>query len=199
MDGTLWRERITNRTDLVARLTHLTRSDTDQKAFEKLWKIITEKKLIGSGNSGYVVGNRRAVCFQEIPLYSIVENLLFEDSIKENKRYSWFGLRFNKIEMYYKGARPVLYGKTEELRSILTPDQYWRIVNLDLDKNNIIDWSHEREWRILEDCVFEYNDIEVVVKNDEYYKLFVDKCINENRINILTEIHGIIPLNTVIS
>ena len=122
MDGTLWRERITNRTDLVARLTHLTRADTDQNAFEKLWKIITEKKLIGSGNSGYVVGNRRAVCFQEIPLYSIVENLLFEDSIKENKRYSWFGLRFNKIEMYHKGARPVLYGKTEELRSILMPD-----------------------------------------------------------------------------
>ena len=185
MNNTLWRNRISNRTDLVARLTHLTRADSDQYAFEKLWKIIIEKRLIGSDNSGYIVGNRKAVCFQEVPLYSIVENLLFEESMKENIRYSWFGLRFNKIAMYNMGARPVFYGRTEELKKILT--------------NDIIDWSHEREWRILDECRFEYNDVEVIVKDDNYYAKFVNRCLDENRKDILTGVHGIIPLNTVIS
>lgn len=199
MNIELWRDRITNRADLVARITHLTRGDNDDHAFEMLWKILLDKKLIGSGKNGFVVGGNRAVCFQEVPLYSIVENLLFEDTLKDNNRYSWFGLRFNKVRMYEKGARPVLYGKTEELKRILPPSDYWRIVHLDLEERNVIDWSHEREWRILGDYNFLYDDVEVVVRNDIYYRKLVDRCIDENKLDILREIHGIVPLNTVIS
>lgn len=199
MDINLMYNRISKRSDLVKRLTHLTRGNTDDEAFDVLWKILNEKKLMGSGNGGFIVGSNRAVCFQEIPLYSIVENLLFEDSLKGN-RYSWFGIRVNKPKMICKGARPVIYGKTEELKSILPEDEYWRIVRMDYDDlENIVDWSHEREWRILGDYSFEYDDIEILVKKDKYYKKFVEKCLREGKEDLLKSVHGIIPLNSVIS
>lgn len=81
MNTNFWRERISNRSDLAARITHLTRGDTDDEAFDKLWKILLEKNIIGSGTEGYIVGDKKAVCFQEVPLYSIAENLIFEDAL----------------------------------------------------------------------------------------------------------------------
>ena len=199
MDSNTWRNRISNRTDLVARLTHLTRGQNDEEAFEVLWRILTEKKLIGSGNDGYIVGSSKAVCFQEVPLYSIVENLLYEETLNGKIRYSWFGLRFNKVWMHRQGARPVIYGKTQELKRILPASEHWRIVNMDFETENPVDWSHEREWRICGDYFFEYGDIEILVKNDEYYKKFVEKCISQGKTDLLRDVHGIIPLNTVIS
>ncbi len=200
MDYKVMRDRISRRDDLVARLTHLTRGSTDDDAFDVLWKILTEKKLNGSDNSGYVIGDTKAVCFQEVPLYSIAQSLLYEDDKSDIIRYSWFGLRFNKNVLFRRGARPVIYGKTEELKRLLPPDNYWRIVRLDLDSSkNCIDWTHEREWRIKNVCPFEYDDIEVIVKNDIYYRKFIERCITEKRMEILSEIHGIVPLNTVIS
>ena len=200
MDYKVMRDRISRRDDLVARLTHLTKGNTDDEAFDVLWKILAEKKLNGSDNSGYVIGDTKAVCFQEVPLYSITQSLLYEDDKSDIIRYSWFGLRFNKNTLFRRGARPVIYGKTEELKKMLSPENYWRIVRLDLDSSkNCIDWTHEREWRIKNDCPFEYDDIEVIVKNDIYYRKFIDRCINEKRMKLLTEIHGVVPLNTVIS
>ena len=77
MNAEFWRERISKRSDLVARITHLTKGKTDDEAFERLWTILKEKTIKGSGNEGYVVGSKKAVCFQEVPLYSIAENLFF--------------------------------------------------------------------------------------------------------------------------
>lgn len=198
MEYNTWRKRISNRTDMAARITHLTKGDNDEQAFENLWKILCDKRLIGSGRNGYIVGNESAVCFQDMPLVSIAENLLFEDELDNCIRYSWFGLRFNKVRMHRTGARPVIYGKTEELKSILPTTEYWRIVNLDLDEDNLVDWSHEREWRIKGDYQFNYNDIEILVKNDEFYKKLIKKCLEENRTDILLECNGIQVLNSII-
>lgn len=199
MDEEFWRDRISNRSDLVARITHLTRGKTDDEAFERLWKILLEQTIRGSGNEGFIVGNRKAVCFQEIPLYSIAENLIFDEEQGRKNRHSPFGLRFNKLRIYRLGARPVFYGKTDELKKLLPTTEYWRIVDFDLDSKAVVDWSHEREWRLAADYQFKYSDTEVVVKNDYYYKQFVSRCIEENRLDILKEINGIIPLNSVIS
>ena len=43
--ASMWRKRITNRTDMVARITHLTKGNSDEVAFDILWKIFMEKKL----------------------------------------------------------------------------------------------------------------------------------------------------------
>ena len=132
-------------------------------------------------------------------MYSIIENLLYEETLGGKIRYSWFGLRFGKVAMYKKGARPVIYGRTEELKRILPPDEYWRIVNMYFETDNPVDWSHEREWRICGDYTFEYDEIEILVKNDIYYKKFIERCIAESKMEMLKRIHGIVPLNTVIS
>lgn len=92
----------------------------------------------------------------------------------------------------------MIYGNVEELKMQLNEENYWRIVALDYtDKNEIIDWMHEREWRIKGDYVFDYCDIEVIVKNGFYYKKFIRRCIDENNLEMLESINGIISLNSI--
>jgi len=119
--------------------------------------------------------------------------------LSTNRRYSWFGIRFNKGLLYEDGGRPVIYGNTDELKRILNLSEHWRIVKLDLnDSNEIVDWSHEREWHYQGNYGFEFCEIEKLVKNYTYYKKLIDRCIEENRLDIFKEVNGIVPLNSVV-
>ena len=170
MDVNQWSKRIHERSDMVTRLAHLTRGRTDDEAFETLWKILNDKKLIANDVKGINVGGAKVCCFQEIPLLSIAENLQYENSINCNGvRYSPFGIRILKGTFFQNGGRPVVYGNTEELKKYIPQKDYWRLVKMDLyDTNNLVDWSHEREWRINKDYSFEYSDIEILVATPEY-------------------------------
>ena len=201
MDQNIWRERILRRSDMTGRLTHLTKGADNDAAFDTLWKILKDKKLIAG--SGYVIGDQRVVCFQETPLGALEENLFFEKKLKEDSndhvRYLPFGLRFNKGSLYIKGARPVVYGDPDELKSVMPTKEHWRIVKHNLsDPKQIVDWTHEREWRHPGDLDFDYGDIEVIVEGHEFYKKFVNRCIDEKRLDVLKEINGIIPLFSVV-
>ncbi len=197
MDQDTWRERILHRSDLTGRLTHLTKGVDNNAAFERLWKILQDKKLIAG--SGFVIGNQKVVCFQETPLEALEENLFFEKQYNGGVRYSPFGLRFNKGILYQTGARPVMYGNEEELRNLLPKSAHWRIVKLDLaSPDAIVDWTHEREWRHLGDLGFEYGQIEIIVADHDFYKKFVHRCLDEKREDILTGINGIIPLYSIV-
>lgn len=113
-------------------------------------------------------------------------------------RYSAFGLRFNKVWIYKKGGRPVIYDKKDKMKKILPKEEYWRIVNYDLeDQEHMIDWTHEREWRVPGNLKFEYNNIEVLASTGEYYQKFIKYFIENHKINILQEINGIVVLNTI--
>lgn len=162
-----WRDRLTYRSDLVARVTHLTgRNMDDEGAFQTLWKILTEKKLIGSGNDGFIIGDKQAVCFQEVPLMAMAENLWFGERLGTPPKYRAFGLRVNRGSLYLKGGRPVLYGERDRLMHQIPPDEHWRIVSMDLNKpKEIVDWTHEREWRYPGDFSFEWSDIEILLKD----------------------------------
>ena len=112
-------------------------------------------------------------------------------------RYSMFGLRFAKTFLYQAGGRPVIYGKTSELKDMLPSSEYWRIVDMELDDNQrLVDWSHEREWRIKGDLEFDYSDIEIIVPEYTYYHRFIDYCMEKNS-DILRKIKGVIPLVAV--
>ena len=167
-----WRERYKNRNDISSRLTHLTKGDTLEEAFANLIKILEDKTLIGSTtSSGFIVGNRPAVCLQEAPLEAIAENLKYEMKLrietKSKIRYLAFGIRFGKGFVFHKGGRPVIYDEKEKLKEILPQNEYWRIVNYDIKNiNNMIDWSHEREWRVPGELEFDYKDIEVIVPSN---------------------------------
>jgi hypothetical protein len=90
-----WAKRLAERVDLTASLVHLTRGtdDPERSSLDILMKILEEKKLYGSDtSSGFIVGSRKAVCFQDVPLYSAVENVYFEQKMRKanpawKKRY----------------------------------------------------------------------------------------------------------------
>lgn len=198
-----WKNRYKNRNDISSRLTHLTKGNTDDDAFKTLLKILKEKKIIGSTTqSGFIIGNKPAVCFQEAPLNAIAENLLYEKKLSEETdrkaRYMAFGLRFNKTWIYQNGGRPVIYGEKDEMKKILPEDKHWRIVNYDLsNEDKIIDWTHEREWRVPGNVKFNYKNIEVLVSSSKYYHQFIEYCIKNKKLNMLQEINGIVVLDTI--
>lgn len=203
MDTKEWRNRYKNRNDISSRLTHLTKGDTPDEAFKTLLKILKKKKLIGSTTeTGFIIGNRPAVCLQETPLNALAENLLYEDKLVEENNgkvhYRAFGLRFNKVWVYNMGGRPVIYEEKDTMKRLLPEEEHWRIVNYDLkNKKYMIDWSHEREWRVPENLEFNYNNIEVVVESGKYYQEFIQYCLKHRKTNILKEINGIVVLNTI--
>ena len=187
-----------SRNDMSSRLIHLTRGKNDDEAFENLWKILIDKKIKGSGSGGYVIGDTKAVCLQELPLTAIVENLLYEDSLNDKIRYSPFGIRLSKPFVYKKGGRPVIYENSTLMKNYLPESEYWRIVNLNLtDKESCMDWTHEREWRVPGELCFEYSQCEIIVPNSKYYKKFVKYCLDKNREDILLKIRGIVVIASV--
>lgn len=203
MNNGKWRERIERRSDITSKLVHLTSNNDSLQAFDVLKKILQEKKLNGSGKEGYINGCDKCVCFQDVPILNIAENVRYEfeknsiDGTYKRKERK-FGIRVDKELVYKRGGRPVIYGDREELKEILDPSMYWRIVSMNLETENMIDWSFEREWRVKDSFEFEYSDVEVILPGYDKYKEFVAYCINEN-IELLKQIKGIVILESVIS
>jgi hypothetical protein len=185
-------------------VTHLTKpSDLSIKdedilnieSVKNLIKILEEKEIKGSNTkSGYIIGNRKAVCFQDAPMYGIIQNVEFEKEMRKKGkskkvRYSGNGLAFSKYYAYDKGSRPVLYEKTSTAKKILHDEEHWRIVNLEIStltgKN--IDWMHEREWRVPENFKIDYKLTHVILYNKESYDYFMENCDPK----IIKEVHGI--------
>lgn len=203
MEYKKWRERYKNRNDISSRLTHLTKGNTPDEAFCTLLKILDEKTVNGSTtDTGFIIGRKPAVCLQEAPLNAIAENLQYEKAIREEVngkvRYSAFGIRFNKAWIYSKGGRPVIYEEKEKMKKLLSEEEHWRIVNYDLSNlGHMIDWTHEREWRVPGNLEFEYGNIEVLVASNVYYRKFIEYCIQNDKTNMLKEINGIVVMNTI--
>ncbi|VTQ55249.1 hypothetical protein [Clostridium perfringens] len=79
----------------------------------------------------------------------------------------------------------------------MTREQYWRIVSYDLsDDDKIIDWTHEREWRVPGDLKFNLGQVSVVVKDyDDYQEL--KKMCKKEKIN-LDDVSSIIVLQDIL-
>ena len=59
-----WKKRIIQRSDMASRITHLTRGKTSKEAFENLWKILVDKKLEGSSNTGFINGKEKRYVYK---------------------------------------------------------------------------------------------------------------------------------------
>ncbi len=205
MNSKEWNKRIARRSDFSSKLVHLTKNHDATSGFGNLFKILTEKKILGSTTeSGFICGNIPAVCFQDMPLHSIAENIYYEQYLKKNQnsqkhRYTGYGLRFSKEYIYQKGGRPVIYDRTKDAKSYLNEDNYWRIVNFDLsNKDNYIDWTHEREWRLPNNLDFELSAVEVLLHDEKGYKNFIRRCREISSPDILYEIKSIIVMPSLI-
>jgi hypothetical protein len=111
--------------------------------FGVLQEILQSGVIRGSGNEGFVKGNRRAVCLSEIPLSAIRE---FADppNVEPKHKYRMYGIVLSKEAVFQCGGRPVLYLPDTEGEWI-PPDQKWRQVRFEYGE---VDFTHEREWRV---------------------------------------------------
>ncbi|HEY9608565.1 hypothetical protein [Allocoleopsis sp.] len=178
-----WYSRIANRSDITNGVTHLTKpsfniknltdeDEINQLATENLIEILKDRVIRGSTTEkGFIVGKTPAVCFQDVPFYSLIQNIEHERqrrSANPNERYRYcgVGIAFFKPYIFRKGGRPVFYDQIEIAKKLLPQDQHWRIVNFDIsDHNKIIDWTHEREWRLPIELKFELNKTHILLYN----------------------------------
>ena len=201
-----WQRRFAERADLCTFLTHLTKdgfvNGAKATAMDVLFEILSAKKLVGSTNAtGYIVGEIPAVCFQETPPLALAQNLYFEDKAVvpggQKARYTGLGVMFSKIQVYQAGGRPVVYEETNKAKGMLPPDEHWRIVKLDYSNlSKIVDWTHEREWRVPVEYKFELKDVTVVLLRDDYREFVKRAQMTDS--SILEEIAGIVTLNSVL-
>lgn len=203
MNKKQWRKRLKYRIDLSSRVTHLTKGRDDDEAFNNFINILEEKNIVGSTKKrGFICGGIPAVCLQDAPLSVIAENLQYEKILRQEEnhkiRYLGFGIRFQKDFIYKQGGRPVIYDNTLEAETYLSPNEWWRIVKLNLSNSGkVVDWTHEREWRVPKEIVFQYSQCEIIVPSSKYYKKFVEYCLNNNRSDILLGIKGINIMSSV--
>lgn len=205
-DFDLWRKRHIERSDLTTELVHLTRSKTSQEkdTLDVLFDILNSKKLVGSTtSSGFIIGDTPAVCFQDAPLSAVGQNCWFEQTFRKDnswakKRYDPTGVIIKKKYIFKKGGRPVIYDITSEAKSYLPEDKWWRIVNFDLsNSDNIVDWSHEREWRVPNELKFKLSDVVLLFSNNSQVKEFIDRC-NESGKDYYREARGITTMESVV-
>jgi len=185
-----WRSRMSDRQDLSSSLVHLTRGaeslGTRMTPVDILLKILREETIIGSTpEKGFIRGSRSAVCFQDAPLYSIAQNLKFEKELRSAQqtrhRYSGCGLVFSKFYLFQQGCRPVIYDVPDQGKRYIAESELYRLVALDLtDKTNMVDWSHEREWRMPGNFKFRVDWSAVLLETITDYREFVAKSPRAN-------------------
>jgi hypothetical protein len=198
-------------------LTHLTREakvdGKDLSAIEVLVKILNDQCINGSARvdecgsnedpwqmqvprTTFIVGPRPAVCFFDAPLLALDQTISVEERrVKEHGdrvRYRGVGLQFDKRYAFHRGARPVVYERSEEATRLLPVEQHWRIVDLDLENENaLVDWTHEREWRAPDRFRFERGSAAVVLRTSadrcEFFGLAKEIALEVAAVTVMEE------------
>lgn len=146
------------RDDLSDKLIHLTRGPNAAKDFSA---ILEEKKLLGG--DGCIKGGYRCVCFSEAPISQLSRILAAPMAL--GMRYMPFGIMVDKEWLFDQGGRPVIYQPDSDFE-MLHDEHKYRHVRYEPNK---IDFTWEREWRILIDELVLSDDIAtVVVPNREW-------------------------------
>jgi hypothetical protein len=126
-------------------LAHFTRASGKTSALDNLLWILKDAMIRGS--TRMLAGGHRGVCLFDAPPHELGHLL----TPRNRRRYEPFGVAVDKRYAFSMGARPVIYIPANEAASILDEDEMWRVVSIDLDRNPPIDWTFEREWRVLGD------------------------------------------------
>lgn len=203
MDVEEWEVNINQRGDLSSNLIHFTKpvhnliGEFDSAYI--LSKILSHRTLNGSTTeSGFIHGNKSAVCLHDIPIQYIAKSMYrySENLDKKSINFTGVGLCFSKKFIYKSGGRPVIYDKPNIAKQYLDKDEWWRIVNLDLSSDkNIIDWTHEREWRVPHNLRFNLSDVIIIVPNYEVYQHLLYYC-KLLKLDIVNNTKGVFDIKT---
>lgn len=197
-----------DRPDLTPYLIHLTKNsvaDDEYTAFDNLVNILRTGEIWGSDRRGFIKGKYPATCFMDIPFSSLKYVLNEENSSPNKPRYEPYGIFIEKSCAYKEGVRPVLYLSDEEVEALQIPEEeLWRVVKLEVHRNDWISWVHEREWRCKGDFKLPPKrktrrypfKLGVLVKS---YRdiLTIQKDINEKPDKYPVEISTILPLDVI--
>ena len=110
-------------------------------------------------NRRTIYGPHPAICFTEMPLAAFLESS--EQRAARGEAMSQYALMFPKSAMFALGARPVIYGLSDQPtlptgdgggarlieEAILPLREQYRYVTYSPASSRAIDWTHEREWR----------------------------------------------------
>lgn len=169
----VWKDIYSIRFDLSLILWHLTKPNTvsgETRTPFQIIKKILESRIIKGSNS-YVFGSENVVSFMDVPLYLLPQVIRAREEYNENPSFTYdtYGIGIDKREVYLKGGRPIIYLDDKTRQAILKEEDYWRCVTFDLTEDNqagLIDWSHEREWRVKGDFKLEQPDKTIVIVKD---------------------------------
>jgi hypothetical protein len=134
------------RSDIANDVIHFTKGDSPGEAFAVLSKIVKERRLCGG--SGFIRGGYNCVCFTEAPLAHLAS--VFARTATERFRYMPFGILLPKAWLFERGGRPVIYQADDEYNEIPEALRY-RHVRYEPHAQPPVDFTWEREWRILTD------------------------------------------------
>jgi hypothetical protein len=154
------------RFDISDKLIHFTGGgECTNEAFARLRAIIRSGRLIAKG---YMIrGGYRCVCFTEAPPAAFARAFISDFPFT---RYSQFGLMFKKNWIYERGGRPVIYQPESDFE-LLPEELRWRHVRFELTGEKVVDWTWEREWRILGDeLAFTPAEVVIIVPNEQWAK-----------------------------
>lgn len=119
------------------------------------------------------------------PFYNIAQHIEFEEQHKSERiltnQYEAIGISFSKKYAYSKGARPVIYEDTTVSTLFIAKEQYWRLVKLKFTEHSVIDWTHEREWRINQDFEFDAGQCIIILPDKESHRKLI-KVIGSDRL-----------------
>jgi len=120
-----------------------------------------------------IYGPYPAICFTEMPLAAFLQ--ASKERKEKGENIGEYAFMLPKKEMFKIGARPVIYGLSEDNYfkystaekkyddekiidpTVLPLKEQYRYVNYNPIRTNLIDWTHEREWRwAYKDDISEY-------------------------------------------
>ena len=114
-----------------------------------LERICATARLVG--NNQITRSAQKVVCFTDVAW----------DDLKAIKKFRshlgrWdflpIGIALRKDALVAAGARPVIYGSDEVWDSLVEAEQpYFQVSKTETKSGNIIDWTQEKEWRIIGD------------------------------------------------
>ena len=139
-------------------------SINQMSAFQRPISILENKSITATSMNWT---NKDAVCFTECPWSSL---------LRHAENYSSYGVGFTKKLVYSRGGNPVIYANPAMFRQ-----QHWSpavypfvtpfVPTYATDSvkqqppfnGRAVDYSHEREWRVIKDFPFQYSYISFVI------------------------------------
>lgn len=159
-----------SRKDLSDSLIHFTKDEDYELAFKRLQKIIEERCLLGTNT--FIRGGYNCVCFSEAPLECLKTGLV---NPVYYSNYSPFGIMLAKKYLFEKGGRQVIYQSENEFNQ-LSENLRWRHVRYEPLNDPPIDFTWEREWRILCSGI-EFNEsiASIIVLDQSWAERLIDE------------------------